>query len=360
MKLGNISQTIVPIPKFFYDPTKKLDAFKAHYESKMKKKDIIKRSHSYFCHKHLLHSNLDINLSNNPRNNFNKFEYLNKEVYIPKYQKFNTINNNKLKGTYFPDIIKKNKFSYIPEKKRIFRSYLDYKKSTNINEILNKNLRDEIKDETNNLIEKINGDYDITKYSEFDSRTTFNKFFQTGYSSLTDVIKNSKSEQDIFKEVLKEKIYSLRTINSKTRESLKNNSFEKKLYTENYEDIKNPEKIRDKINNLLDNCQTNLLQLKYNNREPIQYNKKDQKFIEDNKFLTSRINRKILYKDFPSITRMEFAKKKIIIPKKLMKYISQNNFFTKEKYGLGKDELLNCQNNIWIRPLHKDAFKLHE
>ena len=43
-----------------------------------------------------------------------------------------------------------------------------------------------------------------------------------------------------------------------------------------------------------------------------------------------------------------------------MKYISQNNFFTKEKYGLGKDELLNCQNNIWIRPLHKDAFKLHE
>ena len=66
MKLGNISQTIVEVPKFFFDKTKDIDAFKSEYN------DIstIKSSSRYFSFKkvkNILNSNLDINLNNNPR-----------------------------------------------------------------------------------------------------------------------------------------------------------------------------------------------------------------------------------------------------------------------------------------------------
>ena len=356
MKLGNVSQTIVEVPHFFIDTTKEIDAFKIHFQNKRKK---IKRCHSNVIKNDLLNSNLDININNNPRLINQKFVLLNKEIYKPIYKKFITPNNCEMKETYFPDLInKKNREN--EGKNTIFNNYLKYKNSTNINDKINPELRKEILNNTYNLIERINSDYDLKKYSDFDSRTTFNKQFQMGYSPLSDVIKKTHSDRDLFLKAVKEKAYSLKTINSRAKEAITNNFNIKSFYITDKENKKNQEDIKNSIDQLLDNSRTNLIKLKYNNKEPYKYNKKDKQFIEDNKFLTSRINRTKLYKNFPSKTRMELNKKKILIPKKLMKYFDKSNYITKDKYGMGKDELSTIQNDMWTRPLHKDAYKLHE
>ena len=354
MKLGNISQTIVPVPNFFMDITKDVDAFKVYYENKNNKKKI-KRCHSYFSKIDLLNSNLDININNNPRATNQKFSEINKELYIPIYKKIKTPNNSEKNNKYFPDLkSKKNKAT-----SGKIKEFLNYKKS-NINRKINEELRNEILNNTYNLIERVNSNYDLTKYTNFDSRVTFNKHFQTGHSRLSNAIKKTYSEKDLFKKALKEKVLSLKTINSNAKELIKNSSYRNHFYIENKGINKKKEEKKNSIDQILDNCKNNLLKLKYNNKEPFIYNKKDRDFIKDNKFLTSRINRTNLYKKFPSKTRIEFNMKKIIIPKKLMKYFGKNNYLTKEKYGMGKDELVNIQNDMWTRPLHQDAYKLYE
>ena len=359
MKIGNVSQTITPVPNFFMDNKREIDAFKIHYQNKYGKKKL-KRCNSYFRHQDLFNTNYDINLNNNPRVNFKKFDDLNKEIYIPIYKKYITPNNTQKKDTYFPDIIDKTKSEIKLAKKNIYKDYLNYKKIININEKLNPRLRDEIMNNTYNLIERINSDYDLKKYTNFDTRTTFNKMNQTAYSNITNAIKKTKSQKDLFRKTLKDKVNSLKTINSKIKKAIQNNSYENDIYLEKIENKKNPEIIKSKIYLLLDNCKTNLINLKYNNKEPINYNKKDQKFIEDNKYLTSRINRTKLFKNFPSKTRMEFNIKKIKIPKKLMKYNDNSNHFTKEQYGMDKNELNKIQNDMWTRALHSDAYRLYE
>ena len=354
MKLGNISQTIVPVPNFFMDTTKDIDAFKVYYENKNNKKRI-KRCHSYFSKSDLLSSNLDININNNPRVTNQKFYDLNKELYVPIYQKLKTPSNFEVKNTKFPDF-KNTKNKEISCK---IKEYLNFKK-TKINKKMNEDIRKEILNNTYNLIERINSNYDLTKYTNFDSRTTFNKHFQTGYSRLTDAIKKTYSEKDLFKKALKEKAHSLKSINSKTKDFIKNNSYGNHLCIIDKGINIDQEEKKNSIDQILNNCQNNLLKLQYNNKEPFIYNKKDRDFIKDNKFLTSRINRTNLYKDFPSKTRIEFNMKKIIIPKKLMKYFGKSNYLTKEKYGMGKDELVNIQNEMWTRPLHHDAYKLYD
>lgn len=354
MRLGNISQTIVPVPNFFMDSTKDIDTFKIYYENKNNKKKK-KRCHSYFNKTDILNSNLDININNNPRVTNQKFSEINKEIYIPIYKKVKTPNNSEIKKTNFPNF-KNTKNKVVSYKNKEFMNY----KKANINRKINEELRNEILNNTYNLIERINSNYDLIKYTNFDSRTTFNKHFQTGYSHLSEVIKKAYSEKDLFRKALKDKVHSLKTINSNTKKFIQNNSYVNHLYIEERGNNKRKEEKKNSIDKILDNCKNNLLKLKYNNKEPFLYNKKDRDFIKDNKFLTSRINRTNLYKDFPSKTRIEFNMKKIIIPKKLMKYFGKSNYLTKEKYGMGKDELVNIQNDIWTRPLHYDAYKLYE
>ena len=351
MKLGNISQSIVSVPNFFMDMTKDIDAFKIHYRAK-KNKNKVKNCNSYFTKNKLLHSNIDINTNHNPRKTNNKFSLINKEIYLPIYTKFNAQN--------ITSKIKPKKNRVISGKSKAFQNYINFKNVTNINKKLNPDLRNDILNNTYNLIEKINSDYDLTKYSNFDSRTTFNKNYQINYS-LFDNLKKSNTEKDLFRRTLKDKINSLKTINSKTKEIIKNfNENNSYLFMENNKINENQENIKNSIDYLLNSCTSNLLKLKYNNKEPYEYNKKDKIFIEDNKYLTSRINKTNIYKDFPSKTRIEFNRKKILTPKKIMKYFGQSNYITKEKYGMGEDELNNIQNDIWIRPLHHDAYKLQE
>ena len=89
-------------------------------------------------------------------------------------------------------------------------------------------------------------------------------------------------------------------------------------------------------------------------------------FIDENEYITKRLNKTKLYSDFPSKTREEFNVKKIIKYKSLNKNNKvKGNVILKDKYG---NDANNFQKNkeddylkkMWERPLHKDAFKLHE
>lgn len=325
MKLGNVSQTIVPVPNFFMDTTKDIDAFKIYYQNKRKK---WKRSNSNLIKNSLFKSNLDINLNNNPRINNLKFIAINKEIYKPIYQKDITPNNCLIKETNYPEFTDLKLNQEISGKKTIFKKILNDIKCTNNENIFS--IRNEIINNTYNLLERINSDYDINKYSNYDNpRTTFNKHFQINYSRLNDTIKKTHSERDLFMKTLRQKAYSLKTINFKTKESVKRSSIYKNFYIPDKENKKNQEDIKKNIKQLLDNKNINILKLDNNNKEIFKSNIKDKSFNDNNKFLTNRINRTKLYKDFPLKARAEFGKTKILIPQKLMKYL--NDYSTKDK-----------------------------
>ena len=110
------------------------------------------------------------------------------------------------------------------------------------------------------------------------------------------------------------------------------------------------------IDEMLETNRSNLLNLRNNNVEPIQYSLTDANFIDQNKWITNTINNTKLYKDFPSKTRMEFNEKKLI-PKKKFKIVNPN-LVTNENYGFKKEEDRINKNDLWKRPLHKDAYKL--
>ena len=381
MKLGNISQSIIPVQKFFLNKGS-LDLFTSSYYnnypnssvnspniSKKKKKNNIKylRNKSYFRTKDILSLNCDLNINLNPRSFERNSTTDNKERYIPLYHLTKYQNNAEKKETYFPDIIDMNpsKTNYnMPLNQSNLQKYKEYTKKMNIQNVVNPDLRKDIIHESKNLIQRINMNYDIKKWNNFDSRTTLNRFHQTAYSPLSDAIQNNISDKDAFSMTLREKALSLKTVSNKSKDAIK-----KALVQNEFEnDIKNNE---EKINNentdlLLENNRNNFLKLKYNNCDAPQYNEKDKKFILEKRLITNEINRTKLYKEFPSYTREEFNKikfYKIKEPLKLMHFDNSRGFISKEKYGFkninsNADELTSCQDPMWIRPLHEDAFKL--
>ena len=411
MKLGNISQTIVPVPNFFMDQkSRKLETFHLYnktdsnfYKSKIKSKLKLKpisiqnnntqnelgdissynsqisprfkrqNSNSYFRDRDVLTTFYNLNINHNPRNFSRQWIECNQEKYLPIYHQNNYPDYTEMKKTYFPDIIDINSINKDKhEYKKImsltclenFYKYKNYKKRENLEEFLNPNLRDEIKNDTKNLINRINMNYNINKWSDLDSRTTFNRFFQTAYSPLNNVIKNSESIKDQFSKVLKQKALSLKNINTQTKKIIE------KTMNNNDIDINNKNNIDNNETNydtLIDNCTTNLLKLKYNNSESPKYNNKDRKFIKENEYITKILNRTKLYKDFPSKNREEFNEKKIIIPKHLLKISKyQGNVILRNKFGKNDDDIYDklikddYLKTMWKRPLHKDAYKLHE
>ena len=252
MKLGNISQTVVPIPNFFMNQRNRdLETFHIYnktdnnfYKRKIKSKlnlnpisiqndnsqtelDEIssntsrpfpkfsfkrQNSYSYFRDRDVLTTFYNLNINNNPRDFSRQWIEGNKEKYIPVYHQQNFPNYTEVKKTYFPDIINLNninkdnshqykKILYLKSLDK-FYNYKNYRKRENLEEFLQPNLREDIKYNTKNLIDRINMNYDIKKWSDFDSRTTFNKFFQTCYSPLNNVIKNSESLKNTFGKVL--------------------------------------------------------------------------------------------------------------------------------------------------------------
>ena len=411
MKLGNISQSIVPVPNFFMDQKgRELETFHLYnktdsnfYKNKSKMKSKLnlnplsiqnnnteskieeisshntqftrkfkrQNSNPYFRDRDVLTTFYNLNINNNPRNFSRQWIECNREKYIPVYLQKQYPDYTEMKKTYFPDIIDlnsnnkdKHEYKKIMSLKCLenFYNYKNYKKRENTEEFLSPNLREDIKYNTKNLIDRINMNYDIKKWTDFDSRTTFNRFFQTAYSPLNSAIKNSESLKNTFSKILKEKALSLKVINPQTKkiiEKTMNNIDNNKIDYDNNEM---------KYDSLIENCSTNLLKLKYNNSERPKYNSKDKQFINDNKYITRELNKTKLYKNFPSKTREEFNEKNIIIPKHLLKNSKyQGNVILRNKFGNDEEDNANdkmAQNDflktMWKRPLHQDAYRLHE
>ena len=337
MKLGNISQSIVPVPNLFViQDLKPVDTF---YLSKSKS--------SYFRSKDLFNKSYFLDINRNKNININKIlDKINKSKYI-------SINNNN-----------KN----LEEKKFSFSSLK--------NDYFNKNLREDLFNDTYNLLERINEKYDMKRWNEFNHRFYyFDKINKTVYNPLTfrskdknyDINDEDKNLKQKFSKTLREKILNLKTINSRTKNF---------LYKKNIKNICNNDNnnnyINSKLDYLLEKNRENLIKIKKKNsknnkfiKSNSSYNlfniKKDLDFLNKNKFMTDRINKdSFIFKDYLSKTRGEFFVKNII-PKERIKnsILNRCNLVNKEKYNFNEKELSNFQNEIWNRPLHKDAFKLN-
>ena len=415
MKLGNISQTIVPIPNFFMDKSsRKLESFNLYKKtiskninsfnrkkkpislakkfktqinlnesssnsSKSTPKIVFNRENTIFRDNDILTTFYDLNINNNPRAFTRNYQEMNKEKYIPIYYRKNYPNMTQYKETFFPEIIELNNTNkFLKKNKKPIKmlslkplqelyNFKKYIKGQKIQQVFSPSMREDIQNNTKILIDRINMNYDIRKWNEFDSRITYNRFFQTAYSPLNDVIKNTKSAKDQFSKALKQKALSLKTISNKSKEIIKKSIIQNSI--EEFFKKENSEEKYDEISfdSLLENSHSNLLKLKYNNCISPQYNNKDKLFIDENKYLTLRLNKTKLYKEFPSKTREEFNSKKVVKYKSLHKNYSVNGKNI-SKYKYGTDIFNNIKNNedyyylkqMWKRPLHKDAFKLHE
>lgn len=357
MKLGNISQSIIPVPKFFLDKdTKTIQLFKS--DKRFNKKGLNRRCNSYFRSGDLFSSNCDLNLNNNPRTFIHEVENSEERKYIPLYDRANYPSNAEEKNTYFPHIIDNFKVKQIdyPSDKNEFKNVKKFLRNTDLNRFLKKDLRKEIMENTKNLIDRINVTYDMDKWNEFDSRTTMNKVHQTAYSPLFDVVRFTNNYKDDFINTINEKSLGLRTISDKTKISLINNIRKKQLNNMN-RTTNSLWRNKSDLDKLLNKNKNSLINLKNNNMEPPQYSKEDQKFIDENKNITRKINNCNLYKNFPSKTRMEFEIKKVFPLKK--------QFTLDDEWGIidinnhrSKKEIFSCLDPMWTRPLHVDAYKI--
>jgi len=409
MKLGNISQTIVQVPNFFINrKLRSIDTFELHTRTEsdikfnpnsIKKKNIPlkqkikteldmesnfssestirnkskKRRNSNFTDKKILTTYYDMNINNNPRYRAGYWINFNKEKFLPAYYTNNVINKTQTSESFFPEIvdmnnpeneIKKNKKNDTYQMFNKFYNYKKYKESTDISKLLSPDLRNELMDDTRNLIDRINMNYDLKEWNKFDTRTTSNRYFQTEYSPITKAVKNTPSIKDKFIDTLNQKAIGLKTVNNQVK---KNNIkiFYNKIDNENNEDNN-----RDKsFDILLEKNKSNLLKLKYNNDSKIQYNENDKMFVKEYEYITKKLNKTKMYKAFPSKTREEFNTKKIVKYKDLFKINKPiKKLIKKQKYGDDKDFSNNKnkkgENNfleqMWKRPLHKDAFKLND
>ena len=313
MKLGNISQTIVPVPKFFIDKdTRTIEIFKPRNRFRIKGEK--KRSDSYFRQRDLFSSNCDLNLNHNPRTFTRELEGSEEKKYVPLYDRSNYPSNSEEKNTYFPHIIDTFKVKKIdlPSKKNDFNNVKKFLKNTDLNSLLKKDLRKEIMDNTRNLIDRINVTYDMSQWNGFDCRTTMNLIHQPAYSPIYDVIRKTNSYKEDYMKEINERSLGLKTVSEKTKKSL-----EKKVRKRQLEHMNKTAytlwRNNSDLNILLNKNKTSLLQLKKNNREPPKYEKEDQKFINENKNITKKINNFELNKLFPSKTRMEFGIKKVFL-----------------------------------------------
>lgn len=412
MKLGNISQTIVQVPNFFVDQkTRTIEAFNLYQKtsknnskikkilklklnsmssksqnssveknkekdssilyktSRQKKVDSFNRKSNYYRDSDLLTTFYNLNINKNPRNFTRQWIQMNQEKYLPLYYRNNyNLDFKENTKTYFPGIVDMNKPKSVAQKNLTikcddsenYKKFKEYQKKQDIFGFLNPNLREELQSQTKNLIDKINMNYDIKKWDKFDTRTTFNKFYQTEYSPLNSALKNTETLSEKFGKTLKLKALNLTNINLQTKKVI-----EKSM---NSTDTENDDNLDEEqyFKTLVSNSGNNLLKLQYNNEENPKYNSRDKKFIEENKYITSKINKTKLFKEFPSKTREEFNVKKIVKYKNLKKnYKYEGNIKLKDKYEneeVTKDKLIveDYLKTMWKRPLHKDAFKLHE
>jgi len=201
MKLGNSSQSKVPVPNLFLNRTlKQMETFN------------ISDRKRYFRENDLFRMTKDLNFCNNQRNFNRKNENFNKKKIFPDLtniknilENYSTINTNR---NIFMNTSPNSKSQIDRNTFDNFRSHLA---KTNVTNYTNPDLRDEIRTNINVLINKINYEYDLNKWASVDTRTNFlptdskNYFTSNNFNSNKKTLLNenffqTKSDNEIFNE----------------------------------------------------------------------------------------------------------------------------------------------------------------
>ena len=158
MKLGNTSQSRVPVPDFFLNKNlKQLETFE------------ISEGKPYFREKDLFRNTKDLNFCNNPRNFNRKYEKLNRDKYLPDLTNINSILKIQPKSQTRQTFIANN----LSPKANTYNNFRSFVEKTNISNFTNPDLRNEIRSNINILINKISDVYDLEKWGHTDTRANF-------------------------------------------------------------------------------------------------------------------------------------------------------------------------------------------
>ncbi len=210
MKLGNTSQTLITVPKFFYTKSEKdVDILNNTQRKK------------YFREKDLFNKSRDLNFCNNQRKNFRNFEHQNVEKYIPIHKMEATLrsfseNKQTLHSTHKSRTDMSDDES-VANTSGEYDKFTKYMKDTNITLQTKGDLRDEIRGNISNLINKINTNFDIDRWNKTDTRSQYNYNNSNVYSPLTLFNMTNFSEQEKFTNTLRDKVSSLKEIDNNVR-----------------------------------------------------------------------------------------------------------------------------------------------
>jgi hypothetical protein len=179
----------------------------------------------YFRETDLINKTKDINLSNNPRKNHHKFDQLNKEKYIPIHRRkeymMKTFSLGKTDDYRGINKVKEEKsFSQgkLKEKDDNYKNFSDYMEKTNVSRIAHGNIRESIKSNIKDLIQKINSEFDVVKFNKSDMNTNYLEQTTVAYSPLTIFNRFNKSETSKFKQSLTDKVNSMTVVHPVAKE----------------------------------------------------------------------------------------------------------------------------------------------
>jgi hypothetical protein len=220
MKLGNTSQSIVPVPNFFLNTThREVDTFK------------VPTRRRYFREKDLFRHTKDLNFSNNRRQNNKKLEEYNKEKYVPVHKKEMNLNFRNLQGSLTglkygqddiylldSDRVDKDDTKKLKSLNSEFGKFTQYMEKTNVSKITKGDVRGEISSNIKELLEKINTNLDMKEYNKFDKKQNSMIHNTVKFTPITTFNQNNENETDRFKRTLKEKLSSLTVVDKNSKE----------------------------------------------------------------------------------------------------------------------------------------------
>jgi len=275
MKLGNTSQTQIPVPNFYLTKNVvEMEVFKAKNEMKQT-----------FREKDLFRQTKDINLSNNYRNKKKLFEEYNKEKYIPIHKRDAYMRS-------LPHIQKKPETSnkYVED----YEKFQNYINKTDMTNYTNPNLRDGIRSNLNTLLERINSNFDLEKWNNIDSKPIYSKFTQATYSDITTYNQNNPSESEMFKNSLKDKLKTLSNFGSEKNKENIMRTFTK--FTER--------PMKKMSHGFGNSCRSTSV-----NDKKYELSEEEKVMQVQNTSVYDRFKNTISFKEYPSPTRTEFSKK---------------------------------------------------
>lgn len=310
MKLGNTSQSIVGVPDFFLiKDMKSMDVF------------TVSKKKQYFRESDLFKLTKDLNLCNNPRNNHRKFEEFNKKKYVPVHKLI--MQEEELNSST-------NKLHSLTLKTDpgTFANFRNFMERTNVSNYTNPNLKEEIKQNIGNLLDRINSNYDVKKWTEMNTKPNFNVTIEP-FSALTLYNSLHESETSKFRKTLNEKIKSL-------------------SYAEEGQKEKALKKLTDVDTRRATSNGKNISLNTFNGKLPTLFSTERsltvKKLINDNKDIYDKYKETSLFREFPSPNRSEYLiKRGEKISKKRKKPIDYT--INADQFNANKSKSMFCEKN---------------